>query len=126
MTAERLEEARKLIYRTILQLNSRNMLENVDVENYYWLLEQAERVQELEEFKQAAEKLYKSYHINAKISLDEKEKLKEEIKRLREALEFYAKEENHHYEQDWLNDVIESEVMKDSGLKARQAIKGGK
>lgn len=46
--AERLESARQLIHRTILQMNSMNLLENKDVENYYWLIQQVERVAHLE------------------------------------------------------------------------------
>src|SRR5690625_4811120 len=52
-----------------------------------WLIEQAERVQELEEFKLKVEKMYKYIHINAKKSVAEKEKLEQQNKRYREALE---------------------------------------
>ena len=56
-------------------------------EDYRYLMQQAERVQELEEFKLKVEKMYKYIHINAKKSVAEKEKLEQQNKRYREALE---------------------------------------
>ena len=51
------------------------------------LIEQAERAQELENFKKKAEELYKHTHINAKKSVEEKEKLEQENKRFQKLLE---------------------------------------
>lgn len=59
----------------------------LDADDYDWLIEQAERVQELEEFKQAMEDRYKIWHIGAKKSLAEKERLEQQNNRYREALE---------------------------------------
>ena len=52
-----------------------------------WLIN---RVEELEDFKRSAEQLYKNYHLSAKKSLAEKEELKQQNKRYREALEEIA------------------------------------
>src|SRR5699024_1277771 len=45
------------------------------------------RVQELEEFKKKAEELHKYTHINAKKSVEEKERLEQQNKRYREIME---------------------------------------
>lgn len=52
-----------------------------------YLIEQAERVRELENFKKKAEELYKYTHINAKKSIEEKENLEQENEHYRKALE---------------------------------------
>jgi|SRR5690625_2536833 len=60
-----------------------------------WLIN---RVEELEDFKRSAEQLYKNYHLSAKKSLAEKEELKQQNKRYREALEEILKiQENHEW-----------------------------
>lgn len=82
--SERLEEARKLIHKTIIILNSQNLIESADVDNYYWLIEQAERVEQLER----KNHLYKLRKENAQ-DLNEVviEPLKQENERLKKSLE---------------------------------------
>jgi hypothetical protein len=49
-----------------------------------------------------------------------------EVEALRDALQFYANEDNHEYEAAYGKaSVMESEVMEDYGKIARQALNGG-
>lgn len=74
MSKERLEELKK----------------KTTGKDYLWVIEyakeQAERVKELEDFKRNAEQLYRYYHLSAKKSVTEKEELREQNKRYREAI----------------------------------------
>ena len=97
MSKERLEIIKKL-RETILEENdfrTRCVLAYVFVNLGYmdWLIEQAERVHELETFKEEMGNRYEIWHIGAKKSLAEKEELKQQNKRYREALEEIKKEE---------------------------------
>jgi hypothetical protein len=60
------------------------------------------------------------------VALDELEALRAEVEALREALSFYADENNHTYRQcndgDGRIDLIESNVMFDRGAVAKAAI----
>lgn len=115
--AERLEDARQLIHRTILQLNSMDLISNADVGNYYWLIKQAERARELEK---TCSKLGKKFSesFNAELCNELKRK-EEENKRLRESLEFYADEKKY------VRDVYNESIMDDDdGWIARQALEG--
>lgn len=101
-----------------------------------WLIKQAERVQELEKFKQEMEDRYKIWHIGAKKSLAEKEQLLEQNQRYRKALEFYAdqtiyKEElinEASYDADGVcisnDEYAPPAVYLDGGEKARKALEG--
>ncbi len=93
---------------------------------FEWLKEQAEKVPELEE----KNHLYKLRKENAQ-ELNEIviKPLQEENQRYKEALEFYAEEDNHVapflFTQD--NGIPvhnESKVDEDKGVKARQALRG--
>lgn len=85
-----------------------------------WLIQQAERVQELEQ--EIDEQIGNESILNKTIG-----GLRSENARLREALEFYAKEKNWH--EGWIQ-TIEGYVpdvpfaIADEGLIARQALKG--
>lgn len=119
-------------------------------EDYHWLMEQAEHRQKLLErlnkrgieikklknqLSRCREKIKKSEwnRLVLKGTADQvmranrsnyelANKLKEENKRLREALEFYADSKN------WLpqNDDVLSEITMDYGSKAKQALEGDK
>ncbi|MEK5070814.1 hypothetical protein [Sporosarcina sp. FSL K6-1508] len=103
--AERLER-----FKSNWQGGSPN-LQPADVD---WFIEQAERAQELEK------ELYKT---KALPMLMELEKRKYENNRLREALEFYAKEENYNVNttNQWEPLIL---INQDHGEKARQALEG--
>ena len=78
-----------------------------------WLVEQAERAQELES---------DSYNAHLERLLDRKE---QEIERYREALEFYADRENYepeHY--DFGSHDYTSMIDRDKGATARKALDG--
>ena len=87
-------------------------------EDIEWLIEQAERVQELES------ELNKQIEIGYKFE-GEVYDLAKENKRYREALEFYADRENYepeHYDPD-THDYI-SMIDRDKGTTARKALEG--
>lgn len=77
MSKERLEEMNKKVVGLTDGEDFADLVQ-MDVDTYAWFYE---RVQELEEFKRKAEELYKNTHLNAKKSIEEKEKL---INRVRE------------------------------------------
>jgi len=85
-----------------------------------WLIK---RVEELEDFKRNAEQLYKNYHLSAKKSVVEKEELREQNKRYREALEFYAGRKNWVAASTSIG-FIPSLVEYDQGERARQELEG--
>lgn len=130
MSKKRLEEI-EAKYSILTMTSEKNGTEyiEVDVEDLVFLIQnsfkQAERVHELETFKEEMENRYKLWHIGAKKVLAEKEELKQQNKRLREALEFYADEEN------WISALTSigdfpCEVEKDQGEIARKALEGEK
>ncbi|CDQ39508.1 hypothetical protein [Virgibacillus salexigens] len=83
-----------------------------------YLIQQTERVQELEK----DNKRLKDLNSN---NLPVMRSMHEKTERYKQTLEFYADESNHEYEVTYdMADVIESEVMKDYGNKAREALKG--
>jgi len=122
MSKEWLEEIRKLLV---------NLYNSVDVDEemkHYifndlkieWLIEQAERVQELES------ELNKQIEIGYKFEVEVYD-LAKENKRYREALEFYADRENYkpdpyHYD-PYIGEYI-SMIDYDNGATARQALEG--
>lgn len=81
---------------------------NLNGEDVEWLIQQAERVQELES---------ESYNAHLERLLDRRE---QQIKRYREALEFYAEPKN------WLpqNEDALSLITMDYGNKARKVLEG--
>src|SRR5690625_2229229 len=86
MSKERLEGIKKRLSAPFLKLgrmSGKTQLFN----DLQWLIEQAERVQELEKFKRDVEQMYRYIHLNSKKSVREKEALQEQNKRYREALE---------------------------------------
>ena len=89
MSKERLEE---IAYNVGVSLDGEKAIMSSDDYDflYNYALQQAERVQELETFKEEMENRYKIWHIGAKKSLAEKEELKQQNKRYREALEEIA------------------------------------
>lgn len=99
----------------------KRLLEILETFDFY---EQAERAQELEEFKQAMEDRYKIWHIGAKKSLAEKERLEQQNKRYREALEFYADRDNYIPFYGIFLSSYQNKVDEDGGKKARQALEG--
>lgn len=117
MSKKRLEEIKK----RLALLHSA-----VDVDDEYknyifkdlkveWLIEQAERVQELEKEKDEWKYTAQSYYMT-------NQELREQNKRYREALKFYADDKS--WEFDWLDDIRESLIWKDYGEKARKALEG--
>lgn len=146
MSKERLEEFREFID---------FMYESIDIEDhqrfvaisdsllkdgwfrwiYQYAKEQAERVEELEEELNGAEHRY-GYKQMYKICNRDYATLNSEKNRYKQALEFYADENNYDYkvEPDSVGDVddetfmviyeVDSEIITDGGYKARQALKG--
>jgi len=111
---ERLQKAKEVIENYNGEYHLHNpTFTNEDLNTLEWLIEQAERVQELED------NLINNQRTFAKIDLGRKE----ENKRYLEALKFYANEESYEeFERKtcgWASDV---EI--DRGEKARQAIEG--
>lgn len=89
MSEERLENKLDEICSNVNLLvgtNRENSGLRISQEHFDWLNKQVERVQELEEFKKSAERLYKNYHLSAKKSIAEKERLKEQNKRYQEEI----------------------------------------
>ena len=105
---ERLEEAKLMA--EMLRVETR-LPHDFPFDLVDWLVEQAERVQELES---------DSYNAHLERLLDRKE---QEIERYREALEFYADRENYepdHYDPD-THDYM-SMIDHDKGATARKAL----
>lgn len=95
-------------------------LVTLDEEDYDWLIEQAERVQELEETVEDYKTVNKELHQRGR-------KVRKQNKRYREALEFYADRDNYkleHFDPN-INDYM-STVDYDEGQKARQTIESEK
>src|SRR5690625_493573 len=80
MSKERLEEIKQYYSRM-------ESLDEYTQSDIKWLIEQAERAQELEKFKRDVEQMYRYIHLNSKKSVREKEALQGQNKRYREALE---------------------------------------
>lgn len=94
-------------------------LSSMDID---WLIQQAEKAQELEEVVNKAENhLLRNGKEIMKLTNDIAE-LKYRNQRYKEALEFYADENNHG---DSIEDFeYEPPIYHDNGEKARQALKG--
>lgn len=91
---------------------------HVSIDDYQWLIEQAERAQELDT-------LFKSHAPEGRNYTNEQYvELLQENRQFYEALEFYADEENCLHKIDFTIREFEhlSKVVKDGGSKARQAI----
>lgn len=84
-----------------------------------WLIEQAERAQELNKALSVENRLYNKAYEDAV-------KLDEENRRLRKALEFYADEDNYNDHKNYCENCLNGNVDNDYGLKARQALEGFK
>src|SRR5690554_4019568 len=89
-------------------------------EDYHWLMEQEERIEELELEKDGWKYTAQSYYMKI-------QELREQNKRYREALEFYADEET--YETKFATDTDEifdpfTLIELDEGKKARKALEG--
>src|SRR5690625_5289407 len=85
---------------------------NLDPQDVEWLIKQAERVRELEVW-------YHSYHKEAKLN----NILKIQNKRYREALEFYAEQDNYRWETSYRpQQEIDCMVIDDGGHTARKAL----
>lgn len=83
-----------------------------------WLIEQAEKVQELER------ELKECYKQNNSFSVENYEVLIPENKKLREALEFYASERNYKQSEEEYFEGYPPEIMNDTGYKARKTLEG--
>lgn len=85
-----------------------------------WLIKQAERVQELEGDVRMRERV--SYR-----NIERNIKLEQQNKRYREALEFYAEQDNYRWEISYRpQQEIDCMVIDDGGHTARKALKGDK
>src|SRR5690625_5160620 len=96
MSKERLEGIKKRLSAPFLKLgrmSGKTQLFN----DLQWLIEQAERVQELEKFKRDVEQMYRYIHLNSKKSVREKEALQEQNKRYREAREIIEQVYKENY-----------------------------
>lgn len=114
MSKERLEEIKRQF-----NINKSRLIRlgrNTHVtDDYEWLIEQVERVQELEEANK------KNYWIAANFKF-ENLKLEQQNKRYREVLEFYGNKENYLHELSRLKATNYSKVMDDYGETARKAL----
>src|SRR5690625_3631898 len=105
MSKERLEGIKKRLSAPFLKLgrmSGKTQLFN----DLQWLIEQAERVQELEKFKRDVEQMYRYSHLNSKKSVREKEALQEQNKRYREELYEIGEVINSVENADEINDRI--------------------
>src|SRR5699024_11062423 len=93
--------------------------------NYEWLIEQAERVQELEEqnIKYRTFKNYDNLETLANFSKEIK-RLEQQNKRYQEALEFYADKDEYYAKINFFDDDKSryGEVYLDEGQTAREAL----
>src|SRR5690625_2591452 len=90
-----------------------------------WLIEQAERVQELERANKQLERQAPGVELEL-LNMELTDVLKQN-KRYREALKFYANEENYLFDEKEYKvglGVPESEITIDYGNKARKALEG--
>lgn len=121
MSKEQLEDIKN--NKTYLE-GTNELIIAINTDDYDWLIEQAELVQELKE----KHKEYVSFVESNNYNMDvEMEKLYKQNKRYREALEFYANEENYFFDEKEYKvglGVPESEITLDYGNKARKALKG--
>ncbi|MGY6765710.1 hypothetical protein ACW73O_11805 [Faecalibacterium prausnitzii] len=106
---ERLEEIKEA-YRWTIDNSLVPRLSDSDTE---WLIEQAERVEELEE--EVEKQKNRKY-----IKMRQRDDFMKKAQRYKQALEFYADSKN------WIpqNDDVLSEITMDYGSKARQALDG--
>ena len=116
MSKERLEEI-KTRFNAMKELESFKKLAPTDLffDDLNWLLQQAERVQELKK---------QSHGIELDLLNDEVVRLEQQNQRYKQALEFYANEKNYEraYDDEVLFDYLPSEIDFDNGGKARNAL----
>ena len=97
---------------------------DIDDKAFYWLIQQAERVELLERENKALNDILTTLEKQDIIKLlDQNVRLIKQNKRYREALEFYADKENYkleHFDPN-LDDYM-STVDYDEGIKARKAL----
>src|SRR5690625_2117916 len=103
----------------------------ISVNDIYWLIAQAERVQELEgENKRIRQMKYHEAYEQGKFDTNmkvwyEMPKLEQQSKRYREALEFYAEQDNYEWETSYRpQQEIDCMVIDDGGHTARKALEG--
>lgn len=114
MSKERLEKAKKILN----HIKGYGVYDgNDDIEIFEWLIQQVERVEELEE-------LNRILSSDKSMFIEELVREQHQNKRYREVLEFYADEENYEFETIVSDCDIEvvSKVLDDYGQKARQAL----
>ncbi|MEL3959616.1 hypothetical protein NST17_20905 [Caldifermentibacillus hisashii] len=106
---ERLEEIKE-IYRWAIENSIANRIADSDIE---WLINQAERVEELEE--EVEKQKNRKY-----IKMRQRDDFMKKAQRYKQALEFYADPENYcvTFEDDY------EPILKDNGKIARQALEG--
>lgn len=99
--------------------NKNGIVERISHQDINWLIKQAERVQELEETVEDYKTVNKELHQRGR-------KIRKQNKRYKQALEFYADENNNHNKIDLTIREYElmSPVVKDSGKIARKALEG--
>lgn len=94
------------------------LLYGTKLKDYWeWLIEQAERVRELEEERSEWKDTAQSYYMT-------NQELREQNKRYREALEFYANEENYKPFDGIFLSSYQNKVDEDGGEVARKALEG--
>lgn len=111
---ERLEGAQDL-FNAISEMGDGKGRHGEDLKTLEWLIEQAERVRMMEEEKA----FHKKFLFEVKAS---ELKFRKENEKLRQALEYYADEENYRYQGGALTSTIES----DGGYEARNALEQSK
>lgn len=95
------------------------LYEHLDIE---WLIEQAERVQEMEEKNKELNGSLEIYTSSLSLKSTLLDDSEYENKRYREALAFYANKENYSKGYHDLLGEVESEIEMDEGSLARQVI----
>lgn len=123
---ERLEEIKNSYLEGLHRLFGASWV-SMPKENFDWLIQQAERVQELEKEKDEWKDTAQSYYMT-------NQELREQNKRYKQALEFYADEETYEPLEVQIGAVTkegykiskckyEPIINTDKGKKARQALK---
>ncbi|MCR1833082.1 hypothetical protein NSA56_01560 [Oceanobacillus caeni] len=128
---ERLEEIKQR-FKAMNELPSFKKLAPTELffDDIDYLIQQAERVEELRKINKWLEDGWDTEIKIRQISDERIGKLFEKNQRYKQALEFYADEDNYeedNYEEDKFNMFAETPVVKyDKGQKARQALEGDK
>lgn len=96
--------------------NKNGIVERISHQDINWLIKQAERVQELEETVEDYKTVNKELHQRGR-------KIRKQNKRYREALRFYADEEN--YKKKDYGMIVQPAIQDgDRGSTARKALEG--